>query len=99
VVPIGVDEAALGARIEVPSLQGPAKVRIPPGTQSGQRFRVRERGALSSRDGQRGDLIVEVRVALPTTLDERSKDLLREFWRINASEQLRHASGTSRMGS
>ena len=83
VVPIGIHEAALGARIEIPLPDGPAKVRIPPGTQSGQRFRLRERGALSARDGRRGDVVVEARLMLPRVLDERSKELLREFGRIN----------------
>jgi DnaJ-class molecular chaperone len=59
------------------------RLRIPPGTQSGQRFRLRERGAPSVRGGPRGDLLVEVRLMLPTILDERSKELLREFGRIN----------------
>ncbi len=83
-VPIAIHEAALGAKIEVPSLDGPARLRVPPGTQSGQRFRLRERGVPSPRDGRRGDLVVEVRLVLPTLLDERSKELLREFGRINA---------------
>ena len=82
-VPLAIHEAALGARIEVPGLDGAARLRIPPGTQSGQRFRLRERGAPSSRDGRRGDLVVEVRLVLPRLLDERSKELLREFARIN----------------
>jgi molecular chaperone DnaJ len=86
VVPVAIHEAALGAKIEVPSLDGPARVRIPPGTQSGQRFRVHERGVVSSRDGRRGDLVVEVRLVLPKLLDERSKELLREFGRINAGD-------------
>ncbi len=85
VVPIAVHEAALGARIEVRSLDGPVRLRVPPGTQSGQRFRVRERGA-PSRDGQRGDLVVEVKLVLPRILDERSKELLREFGRINSAD-------------
>ena len=85
-VPVAVHEAALGAKIDVPSLDGPARVRVPPGTQSGQRFRVRERGAPSPRDGRRGDLVVEVRLVLPKVLDERSKELLREFGRINADD-------------
>jgi len=83
VVPIAIHEAALGARIEIPTPDGPARVRVPPGTQSGQRFRLRERGAPSTRDGRRGDLVVEVRLMLPRLLDERSKELLREFGRIN----------------
>ena len=78
-----IHEAALGTRLEVDSFDGVAKVRIPPGTQSGQRFRVRERGAPSTRTGQRGDLIVEVQLMLPPVLDERSKELLREFGRLN----------------
>ena len=84
-IPIGIHEAALGARIEVPSLDGPARLRIPPGTQSGQRFRIRERGLPSPRAGVRGDLVVEVRIVLPKVLDERSKELLREFGRINGA--------------
>lgn len=83
VLPVAVHEAALGTRLDVPALDGPARVRIPPGTQSGQRFRLRGRGAPSARGAQRGDLVVEVRLMLPRVLDERSKELLREFGRIN----------------
>ena len=86
IVPIAVHEAALGARIEVPSLNGPLRLRVPPGTQAGQRFRLRERGVASPRDGRHGDLVVEVRLVLPRLLDERSKELLREFGRINAED-------------
>jgi molecular chaperone DnaJ len=85
-IPIAVHEAALGAKIDVPAPDGPARVRVPPGTQSGQRFRVRERGVASPRDGRRGDLVVEVRIVLPKLLDERSKELLREFGRINGED-------------
>jgi molecular chaperone DnaJ len=89
VVPVSIDEAALGARILVPSPEGEARVRIPPSTQSGQRFRLRERGVPSARGAARGDLIVEIRIVLPKVLDERSKELLREFGRINAAD-VRH---------
>jgi molecular chaperone DnaJ len=82
-VPIALHEAALGARIEIPTPDGPARLRVLPGTQSGQRLRLRGRGAISARDGRRGDFIVEVRLMLPPVLDERSKELLREFGRIN----------------
>jgi molecular chaperone DnaJ len=85
-VPIAVHEAALGAKIDVPSPDGPVKLRVPPGTQSGQRFRLRERGVPSPRDARRGDLVVEARVVLPRMLDERSKELLREFGRINSED-------------
>lgn len=82
-VPIAIHEAALGARIDVPTVDGPARLRIPPGTQGGQVFRLRERGAPSPRTGQRGDLVVTVRLALPRVLDERSKELLRQFGQVN----------------
>ncbi len=82
-VPVAIHEAALGAKIEVPTLDGRARLRIPPGTQSGQRFRLRGRGLPSPRDGRPGDLVVEVRLVLPKLLDERSKELLREFGRLN----------------
>jgi molecular chaperone DnaJ len=81
-VPVAVHEAALGARIEVTTPDGPVRLKIPPGTQSGQRFRLRDRGAVS-RTGQRGDLVVDVLLKLPKILDERSKALLREFGQIN----------------
>jgi molecular chaperone DnaJ len=81
-VPIAIHEAALGAKIEIDVPDGSVRLRVPPGTQSGQRFRLRDRG-FPSRNGRRGDLVVEVRMRLPKVLDERSKELLREFGRIN----------------
>jgi molecular chaperone DnaJ len=86
VVPIAVHEAALGAKIEIRTLDGQTRLRVPPGTQSGQRFRLREHGAPSTRTGRRGDLIVDVRIMLPKLLDERSKELLREFGRLNGDD-------------
>jgi molecular chaperone DnaJ len=92
VVPIAIHEAALGAKIDIHTVDGQAKLRVPPGTQSGQRFRLREHGAPSTRTGQRGDLIVETRIMLPKLLDERSKELLREFGRLNG-ENVREGRG------
>jgi molecular chaperone DnaJ len=85
-VPVAVHEAALGARIDVPTPEGPARMRVPPGAQSGQCLRLSERGSPSPRGGPRGDLVVEVRIVLPRLVDERSKDLLREFGRINQED-------------
>jgi molecular chaperone DnaJ len=82
VVPVAVHEAALGAKIEVPTLDGPARLRVPPGTQTGQRFRLRDRG-LPGREGRTGDLVVEVRIVVPPLRDERSKELMREFAQLN----------------
>ena len=92
-VSIGVHEAALGAKIEVPAPDGTARLRVPPGTQSGQRFRVRGRGAPSPRTGERGDLVAEVRIVLPRVLDERSKELLREFGLIIEMELMSKVEG------
>jgi molecular chaperone DnaJ len=83
-VPLTVPEAALGAKIEVPTVEGKAQLRIPPGTQSGQKFRLRERGAPSLRNSQaRGDQFVEVQVTLPKVISEETKDLLRRFAQLN----------------
>ena len=84
-VPVAVHEAMLGARIDVPTLDGTVKLKIPPGTQAGQHLRVRGRGAPASSGG-RGDLVVEVKLVLPTNTDERSKDLIREFGRLNSED-------------
>lgn len=81
-VPVAIHEAALGARVPLPMLDGSrVRLRVPPGTQSGQRVRLRERG-LPGRGGRRGDVIATLRLTLPGVLDERAKDLLREFGRL-----------------
>jgi len=83
-IPITIPEAALGAKIEVPTVDGKALLRIPPGTQSGQRFRLRERGAPSLRaGGVRGDQFVEVKITLPTVISEETKEMLQQFARHN----------------
>jgi molecular chaperone DnaJ len=86
-VPITVAEAALGAKIEVPTIDGRAQLRIPPGTQSGQKLRMREKGVPSAaREGQRGDEIVTVEIVVPHVKDERSKEILREFAKLNPED-------------
>ena len=83
-VPITVPEAALGAKIEVPTVEGKAQLRIAPGTQSGQRFRLRHRGAPSLRDpNARGDQFVDVQIALPKVISEETKELLRQYAKSN----------------
>jgi len=96
IVPVAVHEAALGARVEVTTPDGVVRLRVPPGTQSGQRFRLRERGVPSPRGGPRGDLVIEVRLMLPKVIDERSKELLREFGRLNAESVRPGAAGDRR---
>ncbi|MCC6742415.1 MAG: DnaJ domain-containing protein [Acidobacteria bacterium] len=82
-IPLTVPEAALGARIDVPTIDGPTVMRVPPGTQSGQKFRLRDRGVPSLRGNARGDQFVEVRIVLPTVISEETKDVLSEYARLN----------------
>ena len=86
-VPVTVTEAALGAKIEVPTIDGRALLRIPPGTQSGQKLRLREKGVPSAiKDGVRGDEIVEVKITVPMPRDEKTKELLRELAKLNPDD-------------
>lgn len=87
-VPVAIHEAALGARIDVPTLAGPVKLRVPPGTAGGTRLRVRGHGVPSATEA--GDLIVEIQLVLPPVQDERSKALLREFGRLNPVDVRAH---------
>jgi molecular chaperone DnaJ len=87
VIPVTVPEAALGAKIEVPTIDGRAQLKIPPGTQSGQKLRMRGKGVPSAtHEGARGDQIVTVEMVVPQLRDERSKEILREFAKLNPED-------------
>jgi molecular chaperone DnaJ len=82
-VPITVSEAALGAKIEVPTIDGRTMLRIPPGSSSGRNLRLREKGvALARKPGKRGDLYVELQVVVPEAVDERVRNLLKELSKL-----------------
>ena len=81
-LPVAVHEAVIGARIDVPSLDGVFRLTVPPGTQGGRQIRIAGRG-VPTLTGERGDLIVHVRLVLPAVVSERSKELMREFGRLN----------------
>ena len=86
-VPVTATEAALGAKIEVPTIDGRALLKIPPGTQSGQKLRLREKGVPSAtKEGARGDEIVEVKITVPMPRDERTKEILRELAKLNPED-------------
>ena len=85
-VPIAVWEAALGAKIEVPTIDGRTLLKIPQGTANAQRFRLREKGVLNSRTNQRGDQIVEVAITAPDPRDERTRELLREMAKMHPED-------------
>ncbi|MGB9406792.1 MAG: J domain-containing protein [Terracidiphilus sp.] len=83
-VPVTVPEASLGAKVDVPTIDGRAQLKIPPGTQSGQKLRMRERGVENAqRPDQRGDQIVTVEVVVPHLNDERSREIMRELAKLN----------------
>jgi molecular chaperone DnaJ len=93
-LPIAVHEAALGGVVDVPTPAGPVRMRIPAGTPSGGLLRLREHGVRrGGRDehADAGDLVVEIQIAVPATLDERSRALLREFGQRNDLTAMRRA--------
>jgi molecular chaperone DnaJ len=86
-VPVTFAEAGLGGKIEVPTIDGRALLKIPPGTQCGQKLRLREKGVPSAvKEGTRGDEIVEVKIVPPNVRDERSKEILRELAKLNPED-------------
>jgi molecular chaperone DnaJ len=78
-VPVTVAEATLGAKVEVPTVDGRSLVRIPPGTNSGRTLRLKEKGVSSARNGSRGDQYVEIQVVVPQPTDERVRNLMKEL--------------------
>ena len=85
-IPITVTEAGLGAKIEVPTIDGRALLKVPQGTQNGQKFRLREKGVMNTRKGTRGDQIVEVDLQAPKVQDERTKEILRELAQLHQED-------------
>lgn len=85
-IPLTVSEAGLGAKIEVPTIDGRALLKIPQGTQNGQRFRLREKGVMNSRKNSRGDEIVEVVLRAPDVHNERTRELLRELAQVQTED-------------
>ncbi|MGB6670547.1 MAG: molecular chaperone DnaJ [Candidatus Acidiferrum sp.] len=78
-VPVTVSEATLGAKVEVPTIDGRSLVRIPPATNSGKTLRLKEKGVPSARTGTRGDQYVEIQVVVPQPTDERVRNLMKEL--------------------
>jgi molecular chaperone DnaJ len=85
-IPVRIDEAGLGTKIEVPTIDGKALLKIPQGTKNGQKFRLREKGVTNSRTGMRGDQLVEVVMEAPVVQDERTKELLREYAQLHPED-------------
>jgi molecular chaperone DnaJ len=78
-VPITIREALLGGEIDVPTIAGPVRAKIPPGTQSGQTFRLRGKGVKHSRGDVRGDHYYRVQVAVPKHVPESAQSAIEEI--------------------
>jgi molecular chaperone DnaJ len=81
-----VSEATLGAKIEVPTIDGRSLVRIPPGTNCGSTLRLREKGIPNARSGTRGDQYVEIQVVVPKPTDERVRKLMKELEAVEPAD-------------
>lgn len=82
-VPITMSEAVLGSKIEIPTIDGMASMVIPPGTNSGQKFRLKGKGVPHIKGGGRGDQYCTVRIVSPKVIDEKTKELFRELGRLH----------------
>ena len=89
-MPVSFTTAALGGEIEIPTLDGAAKIKVPPETQTGKVFRLRGKGIRGVRSHAAGDLLCHVVVETPVSLTERQRELLREFESINEKDSERH---------
>jgi chaperone protein DnaJ len=89
-MPISFGVAAMGGELEIPTLSGHAKIKIPAGTQTGQLFRLKEKGIKPVRGTRTGDLYCHVVVETPQKLTPRQKELLKEFDEISYKNPERH---------
>ncbi|MFD1850231.1 molecular chaperone DnaJ [Oceanobacillus bengalensis] len=85
-LPINFTQAALGDEVEVPTVHGKVKLKVPAGTQTGKMFRLKGKGAPNVRGRGQGDQLIRVRIVTPTSLSDRQKDLLREFNELRGNE-------------
>ena len=93
-VPISMVAAALGGEFEVPTIEnGKTKVKVPPGTQSGRRFRIASKGMPVLRSRQTGDMYVQVMVETPQNLTKKQQELLSEFEKLSSGATQPEAAG------
>lgn len=86
-IPITFGQSALGAEIEVPTLEGRVKYNIPEGTQTGTVFRLRNQGIQHLRSNTRGDLYVKVNIEVPKRMTEKQKEILRQFVEVTGDRE------------
>jgi molecular chaperone DnaJ len=97
-VPIAITMVALGGEVEVPTLDGRVKLKIPPETQSDKIFRIKGKGVKPVRGGARGDLLCRIAVETPVNLSSQQKELLRQFEALSKQDGKRHAPQESDWG-
>ena len=78
-IPVTFGEAALGAKIEVPTIDGISAMTLPPGTQGGQKFKLSGKGFPSSKTGRRGDQFVTIKIAVPKNINDKAKSVIQEI--------------------
>ncbi len=93
VVPVSYTQAALGDELEISTLDGPAVLKVPDGTQSGKTFKLKNKGVPHLNATGKGDLIVEVRVQTPTKLSKQQRDLLKQLGETMEKENTPHSHG------
>ncbi len=92
-MPVSFTQAALGAELDVPTLEGKAELRVPAGTQHGKLFRLHGQGLPNLRSGARGDLVVVTKIEIPKKLSSRQQELLREFAETEDHDVLPESQG------
>jgi molecular chaperone DnaJ len=89
-LPVTLGEAMLGAKIDVPTIDGKISMTVPVGTQNGRTFRLRGKGVPDLKGGPQGDQLVKISVVLPQNLDERSRQLVAELMQRHPLEPRSH---------
>jgi molecular chaperone DnaJ len=92
-MPISFPQAALGTELQIETLEGPATLKIPEGTQSGKAFKLRAKGVPHLNERGKGDLIVEIRVATPQKLSKQQKELLGQLTETMQVDNVPHSRG------
>ena len=85
-VPVTISEAALGAQIEIPTIDGKVKLKVPAGSQDGRALRVPGKGAPKLKKGGRGDLIARIRVRVPEELSDSQRTALEQFAELDQTD-------------
>jgi len=82
-IPISMSEAVLGGKIEIPTIDGMASMIIPPGTDSGQKFRLKGKGVPHLKGGGRGDQYCSIKIVGPKIIDEKTREFFKDFSRLH----------------